>query len=380
MKWAVLGASGFVGSRMVERMHLTGESPVRPIVRGFTSLARLARFDLDWRVADLTDVAELTKALEGCDVILHSVVGDEPVILGSIAPVYEAAQRAGVRRIVYLSSSSVHGLAPDPSTSEMTALSDNQPFVYNNAKVRAERLWTKLRPTGKVEVVGLRPSIVFGPRSRWISDVAEQARHGTAYFLREGSGLCNTIYIDNLLDAIIDAAKAADIDGQYFLVRDAETVTWKDFYEPILEACGSDLEAVHQVEAPEFQPTWKDRLAGLRQSHLVKMIKPLSPRIAIRMGKAALNAVPAPVESSLWADTGKPSPNVTPEIAALQQCAWQMPRARAEKLLGYRPQISFAEGMKRSIGWLKFAGYPVTLAGEKRSAANGPALASRIDP
>jgi nucleoside-diphosphate-sugar epimerase len=40
-----------------------------------------------------------------------------------------------------------------------------------------------------------------------------------------------------------------------------------------------------------------------------------------------------------------------------------MPCSKAEKMLGYKPQTSFAEGMERSIGWLKFAGYPVKAAG-----------------
>lgn len=363
MKWAVLGASGFVGSRFIEKMHLTGEASVRPIVRSFSSLARLARFELDWRVTDLTDVPKLTEALQGCDVLLHSIVGDESVILGSIPPVYEAAQRAGIRRIVYLSSSSVHGLAPHPSTTEETPLSDQQPFAYNNAKVRAERSWTKLRPTGKVEVVGLRPSIVFGPRSRWCSDLASDALAGTAYLLNNGNGICNTIYIDNLLQAIACAAQAPQVDGHYFLLRDQETVTWKDFYQPILEACGADLQDVHQVEAPEFHRSGQPPLARLRSYPLLQMIKPLVPLAAIRMGKAALEALPTPPTPSPWPSDEKTRPQVTAEMAALQQCNWRMSCAKAEKLLGYKPQISFAEGMELSIGWLKFAGYPVKIAG-----------------
>ena len=363
MKWAVLGASGFVGSRFVEKMHLTGQASVRPIVRNFSSLARLARFELDWRVTDLTDVPKLTQALEGCDVLLHSIVGDEPVILGSIVPVYQAAQLAGVRRIVYLSSSSVHGQAPDPSTTEETPLSDQQPLVYNNAKVRAERLWAKTRPTGKVEVVGLRPSIVFGPRSSWCSDVAREALAGTAYLLREGAGICNTIYIDNLIQAIVLASEAPGVDGHYFLVRDRETVTWKDFYEPILNACGAHVHDVHQVEAPQSRASWKDRVDGVRTSPLLQKVKPLAPRVAVRMVKAALNAVPPPAEPPAWRSDEKPRPAINPAMATLQQCEWRMPCGKAEKLLAYQPKISFAEGMKRSIGWLKFAGYPVTIAG-----------------
>jgi nucleoside-diphosphate-sugar epimerase len=257
----------------------------------------------------------------------------------------------------------VHGLAPPPTTTEETPLNDQQPFTYNNAKVRAEKLWTKTRSTGKVEVVGLRPSIVFGPRSRWCSDLAQEALNGTAYLVREGHGICNTIYIDNLLHAIGLAAQASQVDGHYFLVRDRETVTWSDFYQPILEACGANLDDVHQVEAPEFRKSWQDRLESLRTSPLLQIAKPLAPRVAIRVGKAALTALPTPRVPSPWPSSAKPRPHVTSEIAALQQCEWQMPCAKAEKLLGYQPQISFAHGMERSIGWLKFAGYPVKVAG-----------------
>jgi nucleoside-diphosphate-sugar epimerase len=257
----------------------------------------------------------------------------------------------------------VHGLAPPASTTEETPLSDHQSLIYNNAKVRAEKLWAKMRPTGKVEVVGLRPSIVFGPRSRWCSDLAMEALTGTAYLLREGNGICNTIYIDNLLQAIVLASQAPHVDGHYFLVRDQETVTWKDFYEPILQACGAQVRDVHQVEAPEFRRSWQDRLARLRGSSLLGMIKPLAPPVAIRVGKAMLNALPTPPKPSPWPSAGKPRPQVTAEMAALQQCNWRMPSAKAEKLLGYQPETSFAEGMERSIGWLKFAGYPVKIAG-----------------
>jgi nucleoside-diphosphate-sugar epimerase len=362
MRIAVLGASGFVGSRFIEKMHLTGEAQVRPIVRNFSSLARMARFDLDWRVTDLSDVPKLTAALQECDVVLHSIVGDESVILGTIQPVYRAAQLAGVRRIIYLSSSSVHGLTPDVSTTEDSPLSDQQAFAYNNAKVRAERLWATMRTTGTVEVVGLRPSIVFGPRSRWVSDLAEEAKAHTAYLLQGGGGICNTIYVDNLVQAVVLAADASKVDGQYFLVRDEETVTWKDFYQPILEAFEASLQDVHAAEAPVVRRSWQERASNLRTLPPLKLIKPLFPSAAVRMAKAALNALPAPVPASPWQDSRGPRPRVTAEIAALQLCNWRMPCAKAEKLLGYKPEISFSEGMHRSIGWLKFAGYPVKMA------------------
>ena len=105
--------------------------------------------------------------------------------------------------------------------------------------------------------MGLRPSIVFGPRSRWCSDLAREAIERTAYLIQEGHGICNTIYIDNLIDAIVLAAEAKGVDGQYFLVRDKETVTWREFYEPILKACGVSVDEIHHVEAPPLNGSKK---------------------------------------------------------------------------------------------------------------------------
>src|SRR5450432_425387 len=147
-KVAILGASCFVGSRMVEMFHLGRLMEVHPIVRSFTSLPRIARFDLDWRVADACSEEGLTKAFEDCDSVVHVALGTPNVIENSVVAAYRAASKAGVRRLVYLSTASVHGQSPTPSTNEGTALSDRQPLEYNNCKVRAEGLLQRERGNG----------------------------------------------------------------------------------------------------------------------------------------------------------------------------------------------------------------------------------------
>ncbi len=139
MKIAVLGANGFVGSRAVEMLHLGGRHDVRPVVRKIVSLARLSRFDIDWRIADARDRSALEAAFAGCDVVLHAVGGDRRTILDTLRPTYEAAETAGVRRLVYLSTASVHGQSPSPGTDESTPLNPRQPLPYNTSKILAER-------------------------------------------------------------------------------------------------------------------------------------------------------------------------------------------------------------------------------------------------
>ena len=106
LKVAIVGANGFIGGRTVEMLHLNQLAEVRPVVRSFTGLARLARFDLGFCIANAFDQAALQKAFAGCDVVIHAIAGDRHAILDTLTPTYQAAQAAGVRRLVYLSTGS----------------------------------------------------------------------------------------------------------------------------------------------------------------------------------------------------------------------------------------------------------------------------------
>lgn len=359
MKVAIIGASGFIGSRAVEILHLRRLVEVKPVVRTFASLARVSRFNLDARLADARDRAAMRKALDGCDVVVHSVLGDPPVITGTVVPVYEAAQDAGAKRLVYLSSIAVHGLAPPPGTDENSPLSLTQPLPYSRAKIRAEQKLLRLREKGSVEVVILRPGIVFGPRSRWTADLADQILQGTACLVDDGQGICNTTYVDNLVEAILLAAKACDVDGHVFLIGDRETVTWADFYAPVAAAFGIDMKEIPRAAVPGEAPDLRELVGRIRASAPVQSVAPLVPARLKRAIKAGIGSLIAPAPASEWARPEVAAPTVSKEVALLQRCRYKVPSSKAESMLGYEARVSFTEGSRRSIGWLAFAGYPV---------------------
>jgi nucleoside-diphosphate-sugar epimerase len=356
---AVLGASGFVGSRLVELWHLSGWAQVRPVVRNVSSLARLARFDLPWQLADACDQASLAAAFQGCEAVVNLVVGDPDVIMANAVASYRAAEDAGVKRMVFMSSASVHGQAPEPGTDESSMLHTRHRFAYNNAKVRAERALAELRSKGNVELSILRPGIVYGPRSRWVSDIADQLLSDSAYLINGGQGICNSIYVDNLIEAIRLALIVPQADRQIFLVGDRERVTWRDFYQHLAAGLGLDLSRVQRLAPPPFESGLSDRLNGLRVSKPVQALLPLVPSSLKRAVKGAIKGVSAPPRPSPWALPVKQGPQVTEEFSALHQCSLQLPSVKAETILGYQPIVSFSEGMRRSLGWLRFAGYPV---------------------
>jgi nucleoside-diphosphate-sugar epimerase len=360
MTIAILGSSGFIGGRAVEVLHLSGQD-VRPIVRSFSSLARLARFDLDCRLADARDCAALRTAFKGCDIVVHAVTGDEHIIDGTLTPVYRAAQESGVRRLIYLSTASVYGQAPEPGTDETAPLRQNHALTYNNAKVRAERRLLNLRAHGEVELVMLRPGIVFGPRSRWIDQVARQLLNGTAYLVGDGSGICNSIYVDNVVHAIRLALRAdpANVDREAFLIGDEEEVTWSEFYGTIADALRVDRKTIHHVEPPVFKRSWTDRIDALRASSTAQSLMPMVPAGIKNAAKAAIQGFSSRPPASSWELPQPPRPVVTQEMALLHQCRWRFPNDKARRCLGYSAIIPFSEGCRRSMQWLGFVGIPV---------------------
>ena len=181
MKIAIIGANGFIGSRLVEVFHLGGQHEVVAVVRQPCSLALPARFALDWRLGDALDAASLANALKGCDAVVHAALGDPAQIELMSAVLCAAAATAGVNRVVYLSSASVHGQNIAPGTTEASPLKTNFPLEYNNAKVRAENSFFAGLRKHRLSGYALRPGVVYGPRSRWITDLVNELRTGRAW-------------------------------------------------------------------------------------------------------------------------------------------------------------------------------------------------------
>jgi nucleoside-diphosphate-sugar epimerase len=357
MSIAIIGANGFIGTRLVELLHLGGEHTVIPVVRRASGLALSARFALDWRIGDALDVESLAAAISDCEAVVHVALGDPRQIEAMPAVLCAAAAATGVKRVIYLSSASVHGQAPPPGTNETSLLNCSHVMDYNNAKVRAERAFFRHCEQHRLEGFALRPGVVFGPRSRWITDLAADLRQRRAWLLGEGAGVCNAIYVDNLVAAVVCCLNApADAAGAY-LVGDAEHITWGDFYVRVATALGLDPAAIHRVpEAPVFRRTPRERVARLVASRGVQALLPAAPARLKQFGKHLIAAATAPAPTSdSWSLPSAPAPRFTQELALLQQCRWQLPSDRAIRRLGYRPVVDFPTALRRSLAWLAFA-------------------------
>ena len=108
-----------------------------------------------------------------------------------------------------------------------------------------------------------------------------------------------------------------------------------------------------------------DRIELLQQH---KVVGPALARIPKRLRRMAYAALVAQAQDSRqgspwthpdWSAGGPAVPEVTLEMDLLGRCGYKLPDAKARALLGYEPIVGFDEGMRRTLGWLRFAGFPV---------------------
>ena len=156
------------------------------------------------------------------------------------------------------------------------------------------------------------------------------------------------------------AAITPGIAGSNFLVGDEETVRWREFLLPIANRLGFTEAAFANLQPIEIAYETEDRLTAFTMSPFYGRVGGMVPDRAKRIVKALASAWPEQAASlSPWTLRSAPSPRITGEMSQLQQCAWKLPIAKAERVLGYHPPVPFAEGLSRSLAWLEFAGFPV---------------------
>ena len=161
-----------------------------------------------------------------------------------------AAREVGVRRFVYISSAVVHGFRPTAAVDETSRLIPQSWSEYAKNKVSAERVIAQW--SGGPETVVLRPSIIYGPRSKdWSEAPARQIACGTAYLVDQGRGHMNQIHISHLLDAMMLVAHHPAAANQIYVVQDGFGLTWQDYYRSLCELLGVEFSTLAAF-------TWQD--------------------------------------------------------------------------------------------------------------------------
>lgn len=231
----IMGAAGYIGSCLVRRLAQSGRiTPIGLMRRG----RRVSRPDIEIRICDATRQKELAEALRGVDTVVNCVGGGSRAMIAATTVLYNVARRQPLRRIVHLSSMAIYGSAAGLVTETTPG---TQPLNhYARTKLVCEELTREYLRDGGDAVI-LRPSCVFGPGDElWAGRLARLLRAGRIGDLGpSGDGICNLIYVDDLVEAIVSAISAQDASGEAFNVSDPDRLTWNEFLIKFARAIGA---------------------------------------------------------------------------------------------------------------------------------------------
>lgn len=280
MKSLITGGAGFIGSHIAEALCRKGGSVVILDDLSLGNLDNLAwkkpGDDLEFVRGDIADEALLAKLMPGCDWVFHE--GALPSVPRSVAQPLEsnrhnldgtlkvlvAARDAGVKRLMFASSSSIYGDSDAPSKHE--SLPPNPLSPYALQKYAGEKYCQLFHRLYGFETVALRYFNVFGPRQAFDSPYSGViAKYCTAMLRGDrplvfGDGLQarDFTFVDNAVSANLLAAEApADqAAGHYFNVAAGQSISLLDLIAELNRLTGQSLD-------PEFHPP---RVGDVRNS------------------------------------------------------------------------------------------------------------------
>ena len=236
----VTGGAGFIGGRLVEKLVSERRVRVRVVLRNFARASRLARFDVEMLGGDVTQLETATAAVDGCSTVFHCAhdFGDGPSNVVAARTIARACLDAGVRRLVYVSSFAIYEPLPDGVVDEST-LARPTGWDYKDSKIRIEQELLRAAKEDGLPVVILEPTIVYGPfGSFWTWAPIHFLRRGRVFLPADLDGLCNAVYVDDVVDALLLSADVDGAVGKRMLVSAAEPVTWREYFRAFERALG----------------------------------------------------------------------------------------------------------------------------------------------
>jgi 2-alkyl-3-oxoalkanoate reductase len=316
----VLGATGFVGARLVEM--LAASADFRPIAASRHIADRLSLAGVETRRCDATDPDDMREALAGVDLVVNCIAGSPKSMAAATETLCVVARRLPPRRIVHLSSMAVYGGATgivDETTEPVPPVTG-----YAWGKRASERMVREYVRDGGDAVI-LRPGCIHGPGStQWTARIASLLQNQRIGDLgAAGDGYSNLVYIDDLVSAIMTALVRPNISGGIFNIAGTDPTTWNEFFLRFGRALGA---------------TPVPRLSSRRLALESRVVAP-----ALRMAGLAARAIRLP--RALMPEA------ITPSLVRLWRQDIQLDVSHANSRLDL-PHTPLDRALTASVHWL----------------------------
>ncbi len=317
----VTGATGFVGGTLCKALRQRG-ARVTALVR---RPGRLDALGVQEVVGDLRDRDSFASALAGVEVLYHVAAAFREarlpdtdyhdVNVTGTRNIIESAAEHGVRRIVHCSTIGVHG-----DTGRTPAREDSPfapPDYYCESKLEGELLARELFASLGVEGSVFRPTAVYGPGDTRFLKLFRSIRRGRFRMIGSGETLYHLVYIDDLCRGILSCGERDAAVGEVFILGGERAVTLNE---------------------------WVAEIAKAVDGRTPRRRVPLAPVMgAATLCEALLR--PLGIEPPLH--------RRRVELFSKDRC---FDISKARRVLGYAPEVSLADGLRRTAAWYRERG------------------------
>lgn len=323
MRTLVTGATGFTGGVLARYLVGVGER-VRALVRPASSSRSRGLCDAGVEVVsgDLSDAASLEAACQDVEVVYHiaatyrsagRAAAYRAVNVDGTRRLLDAAQTAGVGRVVHCSTGGVHGHIEHPPATEEAPLSPGD--IYQETKLEGERLARDRGEAGGIDVVVARPIGIYGPGDTRFLKLFRLA--SGRVMLGDGSAFYHLTFVEDLVEGFHLCGTVPAAAGRTYLLAGRRYTTLKRLVELIASELGS--------RPPSLSiPVWPVWLVG---------------------ALCELACVPFRVEPPLHRRRVE---------FFTKSRAFDASRARRE--LGFVPKVELEEGIHRTAVWYRGQG------------------------
>lgn len=320
----ITGAAGLVGSHIAEELCNRGE-PVRALVRESSDTSFLKTLPIEIVPADLRELHKTPQALQDAGTLYHcaAFVKDwgpwHAFYDGTVEltrRVVDAWRGAATGRFVHVSSISVYGNPPESAGQITETTSTNQHLWpgdhYGRSKVMAEEVVRSCD-----DYVILRPSWIYGRRD-FVSlpRVIDALRTRKVKLIGSGENMLNLVNARDVARGIVLAAKSSEARGQAYHLCNRGEITQQAFFAFLAERLG---------------------------------LPPVTRRVPFKLAWNAARVL----EFGYRTLGAKSPPPVTRRALLLLSRPTRFSIEKAERELGWRPEIPVREGLEDALEWLQ---------------------------
>lgn len=321
------GGSGFLGSHIADRLASSGIA-VRALVRRNSDVRHLSSLPGTTLVyGSLGDPASLADATRGVRGIIHAaglIKARKPEDFDRVnhvgtAHLLAAAARSAPNLVRFVHVSSVAALGPSLNGLPRPAEARPDPVTaYGRSKLAAEE---RVRgAAGQLPTVVVRPPVVHGPRDRETLAFFRAVQLGIFPLTGSPDSVLSMVYVTDCADACVRALDAEVASGSAFDVEDGHPETLATIIGHIETALGTRVRLRVPIPGPLL---W---LAALSAEVFGRIVR-------------------------------RPVMLTRDKVHELRAPHWVCGSLQARELLGWAPQVTFAEGARRSAAWYRDAGW-----------------------